>query len=109
LWMVQPYFQYTNVPSNTKIGIPQGAATRGGALLLTYNFKHGVALAARPEYISSTGSVSNGAVNLLYGPGSGAFAFTITPTYRKRGSLLRGVFPMVHPTSSPAGLRFGPA
>src|SRR6202023_3575433 len=52
-WLVQPYFQYTNVPTNAKIGITQGAATRGGALLLTYNFKHGVYLAARPEYIST--------------------------------------------------------
>jgi hypothetical protein len=64
-WVVQPYFQYLNVPTNAKIGITQGAATRGGALLLTYNFKHGVYLAARPEYISTTGSVKNGAINLL--------------------------------------------
>ena len=108
-WMVQPYFQYTNVPTNAKIGIPQGAATRGGALLLTYNFKHGISMAARPEYISTTGSVSNGAINLLYGPGSGAFALTMTPTYRKDGFFLRGEFSIVHATSSTPGDVFGPA
>ncbi len=108
-WMVQPYFQYTNVPTNAKIGIPQGAATRGGALLLTYNFKHGISLAARPEYISTTGSVSNGAINLLYGPGSGAFALTMTPTYRKDGFFLRGEFSLVHATNSTPGNVFGPA
>ncbi len=108
-WMVQPYFQYTNVPTNAKIGIPRGAATRGGALLLTYNFKHGISLAARPEYISTTGSVSNGAINLLYGPGSGAFALTMTPTYRKDGFFLRGEFSIVHATSSTPGDVFGPA
>ena len=108
-WMVQPYFQYTNVPTNAKIGIPQGAATRGGALLLTYNFKHGISMAARPEYISTTGSVSNGAINLLYGPGSGAFALTMTPTYRKDGFFLRGEFSIVHATSSTSGDVFGPA
>ncbi len=95
--MVQPYFQYTNVPTNAKIGIPQGAATRGGALLLTYNFKHGISMAARPEYISTTGSVSNGAINLLYG------------TYRKDGFFLRGEFSIVHATSSTPGDVFGPA
>src|SRR6266576_2197270 len=108
-WMVQPYVQYTNVPTNAKIGIPQGAATRGGALLLTYNFKHGISMAARPEYISTTGSVSNGAINLLYGPGSGAFALTMTPTYRKDAFFLRGEFSIVHATSSTPGSVFGPA
>src|ERR1700737_1337522 len=107
-WMVQPYFQYTRVPTNAKIGIPQGATTRGGALLLTYNFKHGVSLAARPEYISTTGSLSNGAINLLYGPGSGAFAFTVTPTYRKDGFFLRGEVSIVHATTSTPGRVFGP-
>jgi hypothetical protein len=29
-WTVQPYFQYTDVPTNPKIGITYGAATRGG-------------------------------------------------------------------------------
>ena len=36
-WIVQPYFQYTDVPTNRKIGIVQGAATRGGALLVNFN------------------------------------------------------------------------
>ncbi len=74
-WVIQPYFQYTDVPTNATIGVAQGAGTKGGALLLTYNFKRGFSLAARPEYIATTGSVNNGAINLLYGPGSGAFGF----------------------------------
>jgi putative OmpL-like beta-barrel porin-2 len=108
-WMIQPYFQYTNVPTNAKIGITQGASTRGGALLLNYNFKHGISMAVRPEYISTTGSVKSGAVNLLYGPGSDAFAFTITPTYSKGGFFLRGDFSIVHATSLTPGDAFGPA
>jgi Putative beta-barrel porin-2, OmpL-like. bbp2 len=108
-WMIQPYFQYSDVPTNAKIGITQGASTRGVALLLNYNFKHGISVAARPEYISSTGSVQNGAVNLLYGPGSDAFAFTITPTYSKGGFFLRGDFSIVHATSITPGDAFGPA
>ena len=108
-WVVQPYFQYTDVPTNAKIGITQGAGTKGGALLLTYNFKRGFSLAARPEYIKSTGSVQSGAVNLLYGPGSGAFGFTVTPTYRKDAFFLRGDLAIVHATSSTPGAAFGPS
>jgi Putative beta-barrel porin-2, OmpL-like. bbp2 len=106
-WVVQPYFQYTDVPTNAKIGIAQGASTKGGALLMTYNFKHGFSLAPRVEYIKSTGSVSNGAVNLMYGPGSGAFAFTVTPTYRKDAFFLRGDLAVVHATSMTPGFGFG--
>lgn len=108
-WVVQPYFQYTDVPTNAKIGITQGAGTKGGALLLTYNLKRGFSLAARPEYIKSTGSVQSGAVNLLYGPGSGAFGFTVTPTYRKDAFFLRGDLAIVHATSSTPGAAFGPS
>jgi hypothetical protein len=106
--VVQPYFQYTDVPTNAKIGIAQGAGTKGGAVLMTYNFRRGFSLAARPEYIKSTGSVQNGAVNLLYGPGSGAFSFTVTPTYRKDPFFLRGDFAIVHATDAVSGAAFGP-
>ncbi len=108
-WVVQPYFQYTDVPTNASIGIAKGASTKGGALLATYNFKRGFSLAVRPEYIATTGSVSNGAINLLYGPGSGAFGFTVTPTYRKDAFFLRGDLAIVHATSSTPGDVFGPA
>jgi len=106
-WVVQPYFQYTDVPTNTNIGITHGASTKGGALLATYNFKRGFSLAARPEYIATTGSVNNGTVNLLYGPGSGAFALTVTPTYRKDAFFFRGDLAVVHAISMTPGFGFG--
>jgi hypothetical protein len=108
-WVVQPYFQYTDVPTNAKVGITRGADTRGGAVLLTYNFSRKLSLAARPEYIKSTGSISNGSINLLYGPGSGAFGFTVTPTYRKDAFFLRADLAIVHATNSTPGNAFGTA
>lgn len=108
-WMVQPYFQYTDVPEDAKIGIAHGAATRGAALLTNYNFKHGVSLAGRAEYISSTGNAAEGAVNLLYGPGSAAWSFTLTPAYQNHGFFIRGDFSIVHASSITPGSAFGPA
>lgn len=108
-WVVQPYFQYTDVPTNASIGIIEGASTKGGALLLTRNFKHGFSLAPRIEYIKSSGSVASGSANLLYGPGSGAFSFTVTPTYKKDAFFLRGDLAIVHATSMTAGAGFGSA
>ncbi|MGH9407406.1 MAG: outer membrane beta-barrel protein [Terriglobia bacterium] len=107
-WMIQPYFQYTDVPADAQIAIAHGAATRGAALLMNYNFKHGVSVAGRAEYISSTGNASNGAVNLLYGPGSGAWAVTITPTYQTHGFFLRADFSLVQAVSITPGDAFGP-
>jgi hypothetical protein len=96
------------VPKNANIGILAGAHTDGGALLITRLFKHGFSLAARPEYIKTSGTVLDpNAINLLYGPGSGAFAFTVTPTYVKGAFFMRGDFSIVHATSSTPGLVFG--
>ena len=106
-WYIQPYYQYTSVPTNAKIGITKGASTSGGALLFNYNFKGGISLALRPEYISSNGTLANGAVNLLYGPGSNAFAFTVTPTYQKGGFFVRADYSVVDARSFTPGDAFG--
>lgn len=107
-WVITPYFQYTNVPTIPKVGIPVGVATAGGAVLATYNFKHGISVAVRPEYITTSGSVAGGAANLLYGPGSDAFAFTVTPTYTKGGFFARGELSVVHAGNVTPGDAFGP-
>jgi hypothetical protein len=106
-WYIQPYWQYTDVPTNAKVGVTKGATTDGVALLFNYNFKHGISLALRPEYISSSGSVANGAVNLLYGPGSSAFGFTVTPTYQKGGFFARADVSVADAQSFTAGDAFG--
>ena len=38
-WIIQPYYQYSDVPTNQKIGIAKGASTQGGALLANRTFK----------------------------------------------------------------------
>ena len=106
-WIIQPYFQYTNVPANQKIGVPQGAATRGGALLVNYNFPHHLSLAGRGEYISTTGSAAKQSVNLLFGPGSAGWSITVTPTFQDRGFFVRGEFSLVQATSYTPGDGFG--
>lgn len=105
--MFSPYFQYSNVPTNAKIGVAKGTSTSGGAVLVNYNFKHGVSLAARVEDISSSGSAASGSVNLIYGPGSGGWSFTVTPTYQKSAFFLRGDISVVGATSSTPGFVFG--
>ncbi len=106
-WILQPYFQYSNVPTNAKIGIVKGASTAGGAILASYAFKHGFSLAGRWEYIGSSGSAADQAVNLMYGPGSKGTSVTVTPTFQHAGFFLRGDLAYVHLSSMTPGDGFG--
>ena len=106
-WIVQPYLQFTNVPTNAKIGIVKGAGTSSGAILVSRALSHGWSLPARFEYISSSGSAKEQSVNLMYGPGSSATSLTVTPTYQNGGFFVRADVSWVHVSDIGAGLGFG--
>ncbi len=104
---ISPYYQYTVVKSDDAV-YGTGAHTNGGAVLANYNFKHGFSLSVRPEYIKSSGGLTTGEANLLgYGPGTGAFSFTVTPTWVKDAFFIRGDVSIVHLTNFTAGSDFG--
>jgi hypothetical protein len=107
-WIIQPYFQYTDVPTNASIGVVKGASTTGGAILLSYAFKHGFSLPVRWEYISSSGSAAQDSVNLIYGPGSSGTSVTLTPTFQYGGFFVRGDLSWVHASNITPGDVFGP-
>lgn len=107
-WIVQPYFQYSSVPTNKSIGVINGASTKGGAILASYAFKHGFSLPVRWEYIASSGSAAQNSVNLMYGPGSNGTSFTVTPTFQSGGFFVRGDVAWTHIGSYTKGDVFGP-
>lgn len=106
-WIVQPYFQYSNIPTNAAIGVVKGASTTGGAILASYAFKHGFSLPVRWEYISSSGSAAENAVNLMFGPGSAGTSFTVTPTFQAGGFFVRGDLSFLHASNYTPGYVFG--
>jgi hypothetical protein len=108
-WIIQPYFQYTDVPTDVKIGIVKGASTTGGAILLSRAFSHGFSLAGRWEYITSSGSAAQDAVNLMYGAGSSGTSFTATPTFQAGGFFVRADLAWVHVSGYTPGDVFGSA
>jgi hypothetical protein len=107
-WIVEPYFQYGDVPTNLSIGVVHGASTQGGALLVSHTFEHGFSLAGRGEYIASTGSAAANSVNLMYGPGSASWSVTLTPTFQYQRFFARGDLSFVRATSFTPGDAFGP-
>ncbi len=107
-WILQPYYQFTDVPTNANIGILSGAHTNGGAILASYAFKHGFSLPVRFEYITSSGSAAANAVNLMFGPGSSGTSITLTPTFQYGGFFFRGDLAWVHASNITPGYAFGP-
>ena len=107
-WIISPYFQYGKLPTNAKVGVPTGTSSTGGAINASYAFKSGFSLPVRVEYLTSSGSATDGSVNLLgFGAGSGGVTFTATPTYQKGGIYLRSDLAWVHATSYTPGNVFG--
>jgi hypothetical protein len=107
-WIISPYFQYSKLPINAKAGVPKGTSATGGALNASYAFKSGFSLPVRVEYLTSSGSATDGSVNLLgFGAGSKGVTFTATPTYQKGGMFLRSDLALVHATDYTKGTVFG--
>jgi Putative beta-barrel porin-2, OmpL-like. bbp2 len=106
-WMVQPYLQYTRVHAEPAVGIPLGASTYGGALLVKYSVSKTFSLAGRAEYIAQSGSPGGTTPSLLYGPGSSAWSLTFTPTYQKGIFFVRGEASHIGVSDLTPGYGFG--
>jgi hypothetical protein len=75
---------------------------------VSYAFKSGFSLPVRWEYLTSSGSATDGSLNLLgFGAGSAGNTFTVTPTYQKGGMYLRSDLALVHATNYTPGDVFG--
>jgi hypothetical protein len=83
-WTISPYFQYTHNKHSTiyNAGTTKDADTWGGAVLANYSINDNWNIAGRIEYVGSDGSSTDGTVNVLFGPGSSAWSFTVTPTWQ---------------------------
>ena len=109
-WIISPYFQYGKVPANANVGVAKGTSATGGAFNLSYAFKKGFSLPVRVEYLTSSGTATDGSVNLLgFGAGSAGATFTATPTYQKGGMYIRSDLAWVHATSYVPEAVFGKA
>lgn len=105
-WIGTGTYQYSKVPTNANIGIFNGATSNGFGIYLSKAFKT-FSLPGRFEYIEQSGSLQNETVNMLYGPGSSAISFTVTPTYQKGGFYFRSDLGFVD-TSNSNEFAFGP-
>jgi hypothetical protein len=106
-----PTVQYATVDSDAVNQVTQGQLNKslntvGGGLYGIYTMNGGYNVAARVEYISTNGNKGD-AASLLYGGGSDAWSFTITPTYQNKFFFARAEFSYVKVSSGTPGAMFG--
>lgn len=106
-WTIQPCVQLEHVKSNSALGILQGVSTYGAAVLGKYSFNDQFALAGRAEWIKSTATPSDRAPSLLYGPESGAWSLTLTPTWQKGIFFARAEGSYLHVYKTSPGFALG--
>ena len=105
---ITPYLQYSHVSADAGLGLYRDASSFGGAVLANYAVSPAFQLAGRAEYIATSGHASDPlAANLLYGAGSGAFSFTLTPTYIHQHFFTRADLSVVAVNKGVAGGMFG--
>lgn len=107
-WMIQPYIQQNSVPANPALGAQHGASAWGGAVLVNRNLGHGLAIAGRWEYISTSGTFAQQSADLLFGPGSAAWSLTVTPAFQYKYFFVRGDVSYVRALDYTPGSAFGP-
>ena len=101
-WVFSPTLQYTHVPKDTGVGLMASAATYGAGLTTKYSINPHWNIAARAEYIDTTGDT-----NVAYGPGSNAWSFTLTPTFQQGIFFVRPEASYVKATDTSPGSVFG--
>ena len=94
-WTISPYFQYTNSDL-------LHTDSTSGAILVTYAFNDFWKLSGRFEYVDTSGPA-----NILYGVGSNAFSFTITPTWQYKRFFVRPELSYVSAGSTTPGAALG--
>jgi hypothetical protein len=116
-WTFIPTLQYTSVPSDAVgqvvrqatgglVNFSRDLNTFGGGGYVIYTMDGGYSIAGRAEYISTNGNKSD-PVSLLYGGGSDAWSFTITPTWQNKFFFARAEFSYTKISSGTNGAMFG--
>ena len=88
-WTFSPYLLWVNSPKNAALGYTNDEHAFGAVFMSTYALNSTWSLPLRIEYGQNGSSQSDTSPNanlLGYGPGSQAWTYTLTPTYR------RGIF-----------------
>ncbi|MHB8147263.1 MAG: outer membrane beta-barrel protein [Vulcanimicrobiaceae bacterium] len=109
-WSLAPYILLVQSPQSSALGYSTSESAYGLVFASTYSFNPTWSLTGRIEDIANRSTTSDQSPNadlVGYGPGSGAWSFTLTPTYHYEHFLLRSDLSEVTVRSAAPGSAFG--
>jgi hypothetical protein len=109
-WQFLPYLLWANSPKSAALGYTSDEHAFGAVFMSTYTLSSTWSLPFRVEYGKNGSGPTDTSPNaniLGYGPGSGAWTYTLTPTYRKGVFFARAEASDVNVTNFTPGIAFG--
>ncbi|HXW50470.1 MAG TPA: outer membrane beta-barrel protein [Candidatus Acidoferrales bacterium] len=110
-WTFSPYLLFVDSPASSALGYTSEEHAFGAVFNASYAFNPTWSLPLRVEYGKSGSAVGDTSPNanlLGYGPGSSAWTYTLTPTYRRGIFFARTEASIVDVGSYAPGAAFGP-
>ncbi|HUN28355.1 MAG TPA: outer membrane beta-barrel protein [Alphaproteobacteria bacterium] len=111
-WQFSPYVLFVSSPASAPLGYTSAESDYAVSLLGAYSFSSAWSVGFRAEYAENEAATNATSPNafLLYGPGSNATTFTLTPTYKFGGNgMVRVEWSNVVVRDGLGGTLFGPA
>jgi hypothetical protein len=109
-WSFEPYILLVQSPKSSTLGYTSSSNAYGVVFLSTYAMNTNWSVATRIEDIANQSTTSSSSPNadlVGYGPGSGAWTFTVTPAYRRGQLLVRADLSQVTVRAAAPSLAFG--
>lgn len=109
-WSFAPYLLLVQSPKSAALGYTSSESAYGIVFLSTYAMNANWSVATRIEDIANQSSSESSSPNadlVGYGPGSGAWTFTVTPSYRRGQLFVRADLSQVTVRAATPGLAFG--
>lgn len=109
--LLTPYLQWIVSPGNAAAGYSAQERAFAGVLLADYSFDQAWSIGARFESLANRSATGDGSLNADltgFGAGSAARSFTLTPTFKARGTTVRAEYSRVDLLRFAPGSGFGP-
>ncbi len=109
-WQFLPYLLWANSPKSAALGYTNDEHAFGAVFMTTYTLSSTWSLPLRVEYGKNGSDPTDTSPNanlLGYGPGSGAWTYTLTPTYRRGVFFARAEASDVNVINFTPGIAFG--
>ncbi len=109
-WTFSPYVLWLRSPTSAALGYTNNETDYAVSLLGSYAFSSQFSVGFRAEDAENQAATSDTSPNafLLFGPGSGATTYTVTPTFKIGNGMIRVEWSHVTVRDGLAGALFGP-